>query len=237
LSKLVEARWAVGRTVRMTARRATDPARIRRYVATHAVRKLQIGTGPNVLPGWLNTDLLPDFYPEHRRRVVRLDALQPFPFADASFDYVFSEHQIEHVTEPEARRLVAECYRVLRPGGRIRISTPDLAAIVRLYDGELSASEEEYIEWVLKRFHPGIEGGNRTCYVVNQMLNGHGHRFIYDEETLAALLGSAGFGDVRRYAPGESDDPELRGLEAHGRAIGSEAANRVETMVLEAARG
>jgi len=236
MSKLVEVRWAVGRTVRMAARRATDPARIRRYAATHDVPKLQIGAGPNILPGWLNTDLLPDFYPEHRRRVVRLDALKPFPFADASFDYVFSEHQIEHVTEPEARRLVAECYRVLRPGGRIRIATPDLAAIVRLYHGELSTSEEEYIEWVLERFHPGVRSGNRTCYVVNQMLNGHGHRFVYDETTLAALLVGAGFGGSRRFAPGESDDPELRGLEAHGRAIGSEAANRVETMVLEAVR-
>jgi predicted SAM-dependent methyltransferase len=237
MSRLVEARWFVGRAVRMIARRATDPTRIRRYVESHDVRKLQIGAGPNILPGWLNTDLLPDFYPEHRRRVVRLDALKPFPFGDETFDYVFSEHQIEHVTEPEAQRLLAECCRILRPGGRIRIATPDLAAILRLYDEELGEVEEEYVAWVLERFHPEVRSGNRACYVVNQMLNGHGHRFVYDEVTLAALLVGAGFGGVRRYAAGESDDPELRGLEAHGRAIGSEAANRLETMVLEAVRG
>jgi len=220
----------------MAVRRATDPARIRHYVATHDKRKLQIGAGPNILRGWLNTDLLPDFYPEHRRQVVKLDALEVFPFDDASFDYIFSEHQIEHVTEPEARKLIAECYRVLRPGGRIRIATPDLAAVVSLYRANLSRLEEEYVAWVLERFYPAVRGGNPACYVLNQMLSGHGHRFVYDEETLAALLVGAGFGAVRRFAPGESDDPELSGLETHGLAIGSEVANRVETMVLEALR-
>ena len=62
------------------------------YLAIAKVTKLHIGGGPRRLDGWLNTDvaLLPG--------VVQMDATQPFPFAEAVFDYVFSEHMIEHVS-------------------------------------------------------------------------------------------------------------------------------------------
>lgn len=228
-------RRAAGRA-RAVRRKRLDRGRIERYLDTDTVKKLQLGTGPNLLPGWLNTDLRPDSYPEHRETVVFLDAAKPFPFPSATFDYVFSEHLIEHITEPEGRGMVAECFRVLCPGGRVRIATPELAAIVRLYAQPLGEIEQQYIDWVMERFVPSRESGNRRCYVVNQMFHGHGHRFIYDEETLRALLADAGFVEIERRGLGESLDPALRGVEAHGRAIGNEDANRLETMVLEAIR-
>jgi predicted SAM-dependent methyltransferase len=221
---------------RAVRRRRLDRGRIERYLDTHIVKKLQLGTGPNPLPGWLNTDLRPDSYLEHRETVVFLDAAKPFPFPSATFDYVFSEHLIEHITEPEARGTVAQCFRVLGPGGRVRIATPDLAAIVRLYAEPLGEIERQYIDWVMERFLPPRESGNRRCYVVNQMFHGHGHRFIYDEETLRGLLADAGFVEIERRGLGESLDPALRGVEGHGRAIGNEDANRLETMVIEGVR-
>jgi predicted SAM-dependent methyltransferase len=200
------------------------------------VRKLQVGAGPNPLPGWLNTDLLPDFYPQHRDRVFFLDAAKPFPLDDMTFDYVFSEHQIEHISETGARAMVKECFRILRPGGRIRIATPDLAAILGLYDDPLDELERHYVEWVMARFLPHTRTGNPRCYVINHMFGAHKHRFIYDYETLSAVVSDAGFVGVERWQPGESNDPALRGLEAHGHAIGDERVNRFETMVVEAIR-
>jgi hypothetical protein len=81
---------------RAVRRRRLDRGRIERYLDTHIVKKLQLGTGPNPLPGWLNTDLRPDSYLEHRETVVFLDAAKPFPFPSATFDYVFSEHRAHH---------------------------------------------------------------------------------------------------------------------------------------------
>lgn len=49
----------------------------------------------------------------------------PLPFADGSFDTVISFQVIEHVRRD--RELVAEIRRVLRPGGRLIISTPNIA--------------------------------------------------------------------------------------------------------------
>jgi hypothetical protein len=68
---------------------------------------------------------------------------------------------------------------------------------------------------------------------VNSLFHDHGHQFIYDEETLATLLRSAGFIEIRRCLPGESKLAEFRSLELHHLVIGTEA-NRFETLVLEA---
>jgi predicted SAM-dependent methyltransferase len=200
------------------------------------VRRLQLGTGPNPLPGWLNTDLYPDIYPEHRDKIVFLDASKPLPLEDMSFDYVFSEHQIEHIPWTDALTMIRECFRILRPQGRIRIATPDLAAILGLYGGPLDELERHYVDWVMARHWSDVRSGNPRCYVVNKTLNAHGHQFIYDYETLSAMLTDAGFVELARWEPGESDSPVLRAIEAHGRALGDEDVNRLETMVLEGVR-
>ncbi len=54
-------------------------------------------------------------------KTVDLDA-QAFPFPDASFDFVFSKSVVEHLHRPEA--MIAECLRVLKPGGTAVIMTP-----------------------------------------------------------------------------------------------------------------
>lgn len=60
----------------------------------------------------------------------RLELLQPpglrSPFPDASFDRVFLLDVLEHVREPAS--LLAECHRLLRPGGILTLSTPDRLA-------------------------------------------------------------------------------------------------------------
>jgi SAM-dependent methyltransferase len=228
--------YAAGLRVRSLRRRVADNRAMVSYVEAQTVRKLQLGTGSNPLPGWLNTDLLPDTYPDHRGKILFLDATKPFPLDAMTFDYIFSEHQIEHVTEPEARSMLKECFRILRPGGRVRIATPDLSAILSLYEDPLEDRKRHYIDWVVTRFLPNVQSGNKRCYVINQMFMAYKHRFIYDQETLAAIVRDAGFVDVVRREPGESEDPVLQGVEGHGRAIGDEDVNRFETLVVEAVR-
>lgn len=232
----VAGRERVLRRVRPLRRKLVDRRAVRRYLEVQTVPKLQIGAGPNPLSGWLNTDLFPDIYPEHRSQMVFMDAARAFPFADMTFDYVFAEHQIEHISEAEAHTMLRECFRVLRPGGRIRIATPSLEAIVALYDDPLDELQQHYVDWVMTRFGAEQQAGNSRCYVINRMFNAYGHQFIYDSETLSAMLRAAGFVDLLLFRPGESGDPVLRGIEAHGRAIGDEDVNRLETMVLEASR-
>jgi predicted SAM-dependent methyltransferase len=142
--------------------------------------------------------------------------------------------------------MIDECFRVLRPGGRVRLATPDLAAILRVYEGPLDAAAQHYVDWVMATLRSDVRSGNPRCYVINQMFNAYGHHFIYDEETLTDLLANAGFVDVTRHEPRHSADPSLRGIESHGQFLGDirdgmfvadgEEINRFETMVLEAIR-
>jgi predicted SAM-dependent methyltransferase len=197
---------------------------IRGYLRTHDVKKLQLGGAG--LAGWLNSDLCPN-----RLSIVRMDATRPFPLPDASFSFVFSEHMIEHVPLAGARRMLAECHRILRPGGRIRLATPDLARVVGIH-GATDATTRDYLRWAIahNRLPTDLPA---DAVVINSLFHDHGHQFLFDEPTLAALLQSAGFEDVRRYAPGESEQPELAGLEMHHHVIG-DAPNHFETLVLEA---
>jgi 2-polyprenyl-3-methyl-5-hydroxy-6-metoxy-1,4-benzoquinol methylase len=51
----------------------------------------------------------------------------PLPFADESFDWVVSTEVIEHV--PGIADYVAEFARMLRPGGQLLVTTPDITSI------------------------------------------------------------------------------------------------------------
>jgi predicted SAM-dependent methyltransferase len=107
-----------------------------RYAEAENERKLNIGSSSHVLPGWFNTDVQPFYANQHF-----LDATQTFPFPSNAFSFIRSEHMIEHVSHQDGLRMLKECHRVLRPGGTIRIATPDLRKLSRLYEKPLSAEQ------------------------------------------------------------------------------------------------
>lgn len=59
---------------------------------------------------------------------LEIDANQPLPFPDESFDLVWSSEVIEHLEQPQ--RVLAELRRVLRPGGDIILTTPNSYALL-----------------------------------------------------------------------------------------------------------
>ena len=210
--------------------RWTAPSKINAYLRAAPSPRLQIGAGYNLLRGWLNTTLYP-FAPG----AVYLDASQPFPIPSASFDYVFSEHVVEHIEFEAAATMLGESARILKSSGRIRLATPDLAQIIALYTQPSAQAQRDYIRWIMDNFQPQV-GEYNPAHVINQSFHGWRHKFIYDEQTLVTALEAAGFTAVTRVEPGESGDEHLRGIEQHGDYVGSDAAMRYETMVFEAVK-
>jgi predicted SAM-dependent methyltransferase len=192
------------------------------------IRNLQLGCGETPLDGWLNTDARP-----LGPAIAYLDVSERFPFPDATFDGVYSEHLIEHLSYEDGGAMLAECHRVLRPGGILRTATPDLSALVGLCTADKDELQERYLRRFIDRMDlPKIYRGS---VVLNTFLRSWGHRFVYDAETLAEQLALAGFTDVVRCPVGESAHAALRKIERHDLVIGEEM-NRFETMVLEARR-
>ena len=206
---------------------AIRPRAIRAYLENNMAKGLQIGTGNGLTSSWLNTDLLPI-----NRDVVYLDATQRFPFRDDQFDYVFSEHMIEHIDYNSGILMLSECFRVLKPAGRIRIATPNLEVLLGLYCSEKTTLQQRYLDWVIKRNLPSVTVC-KEVFVLNNAFRGWGHTFLYDHTTLSDAMRTVGFRDIQLHKPGDSDEQHLRGLEKHGELIGSEEINQFVTFVVE----
>jgi len=203
--------------------------RVATYLAESACPRLAIGVWRHSLEGWLNTDLDPV-----EPNVLPLDATKPFPFDNDLFDYVASEHVIEHVSFAAGQHMLAESFRILKPGGRIRIATPDLQRYLQLFNPRLTLIQRRFLDWVIQTFMPDALPTYPT-YALNNIFYNFGHQAIYDFTLLSAMVRNVGFEDVKAYPPGLSDCEVLRGIEMHGKAIG-EDINEYETMVLEAGK-
>lgn len=80
------------------------------------------------------------------------DVRQGLPFADESFDAACATRIVEHLTPDEQRQLLRELHRVLRPGGVLRVTTPDLETACREYLLRLGEALEEPSEQRLIRY-------------------------------------------------------------------------------------
>lgn len=196
------------------------------YLKTYPVPKLQIGAGHHLLEGWFNTDInlvVPG--------VLWLDTSQPFPIADHSFAYVMSEHHIEHIAYQQGVNMLQESFRVLKPGGKIRISTPDLGGYIKIYTTKVKTpQQQEYINLIREHFMPWAEQDDSGIFVLNNAFRNWEHQFLFDEALLNQVLNQVGFVNVVRKGPWESDDEHLRQIENRG----DNAINNFETVTLEA---
>lgn len=191
---------------------STEPATIAEYLATLAELRsletagkvvgpcLHLGCGEHRIDGWINGD-----FAMTGAQDLLLDVRRPLPFADASLHFIHSEDLLEHIDLDEGRSLIAECFRVLKPGGVMRLLTPDAAAIVkRVY---LDA-EARHLRWCRRELAAGD-----PCEALNMHFRMSGeHRFLYDYPFLRKALDDAGFG-VARVRWNESRHRELRFLD------------------------
>ena len=236
------ARTKTGRTTRKIYRTIVLPISLifnyiirayafRKYVRSNENPKLHIGAGPCYLKDWLNTDLTPHY----SQSVFFLDATKTIPLNDSTFYKIYTEHLIEHLSYENGLFMLAECYRILQPNGKIRISTPNLEKLTGLFAPKKNDRQIEYIKWITDTFLPGIDRYHET-FVINNAFRNWGHQFIYDKPTLKDSLEKMGFVEITEYQVGESDDEDFLGIESHGLDINREDINRFESMIFEARR-
>src|SRR5260221_1327397 len=200
------------------------------YLRNYTVRKLHVGAQSHVLEGWLNVDI----YTGAGNPVAFMDATKEFPFENNSFDYIFSEHMIEHIDLRQGNFMLSECYRILKPKGKIRIATPDMDKLLSLNLSQ--GSGKNYFDDLVR---PGFENQGiriepNSGYVLNYIMHNFGHQFVYNRATLLHSLKENGFVHDGDYDPGESDDPVFRNIEGHS-TTGNPLCD-LETMNMEAVK-
>lgn len=102
---------------------------------SEATKYLNLGCGSRYHPDWINIDIAPKG-PE----VIQNDLSHGIPLPDASCDVVYHAAVFEHMRRSDAATFLAECYRVLKPGGIVRVGVPDLEKICQLYLSRLAAA-------------------------------------------------------------------------------------------------
>jgi predicted SAM-dependent methyltransferase len=99
---------------------------------------LNIGCGNKTHPAWVNADFKPK-----NRDIINVDIRNELPFDDCSFQVVYHSQVLEHLSKEEGTLFIRECFRILKPGGVLRVVVPDLENIVREYLRLLEINRKE----------------------------------------------------------------------------------------------
>jgi predicted SAM-dependent methyltransferase len=190
------------------ARTLLNAANPHHHIRVHRLRRapdlsLNIGSGAFGLEGWVNMDT--DYV--HPSITLALDVRRGLPFRDNQARRIFSEHAVEHLDfHQDIPALFDEFYRVLAPGGALRIIVPDGARFLKAY---ASGSKQDFaaLGWNLDALPGDIY---TPMHIINHIFHQGGeHLFAWDFETMELMLRRAGFSDIRQRQFRESADPEL----------------------------
>jgi predicted SAM-dependent methyltransferase len=165
---------------------------------------LHCGSGANLKTGCLNTDeaVFQDVAGNEspsgelvrvntHHLYLRHDAALPFPIEDECLQWAYAEHFIEHIPLAAGVAFLREMRRVLKPGGFIRLSTPDLASYAAGYLDREGGFLDEH---AARLEAMGISNvPRRRAWTVNQIFYQWGHRWIYDFDELRFAAVAAGF--------------------------------------------
>ncbi|NND44714.1 MAG: methyltransferase domain-containing protein [Xanthomonadales bacterium] len=200
---------------------------IRRYLDSAPEPALHIGCGGYNADGWLNVDKF------HEAADTYLDAKRKFPFESDTFDLVFTEHMIEHLDIRYTKKFLGEIFRVLKAGGRCRITCPSLDKYAAAYAG----GDDHFFDQVREAFEPKgrkmpeqawLVKGNGGAFMTGIVKNFWGHRWMFDFENLEACLADIGFVEIRHRSCGESAHARLSAMDKPERAF--------ETLYVEAVK-
>ncbi len=141
--------------------------------------RLNLGSGPNHLPGWVNVDLVGAKAP------IVWDIRHPLPFPDQSADAVFVEHVFEHLPYSDVLSVLRQIYPVLKDNGVLRVGVPDAGLYAKNYHDDP--------EDIIENLRPGRP---TRMLALREVFQEHGHVTAWDAETLLLFLDAAGFDDA-----------------------------------------
>jgi teichuronic acid biosynthesis glycosyltransferase TuaG len=143
--------------------------------------KLHLACGHDYQPDYINVD----FYPVEGVVIDAQFDVAELPYEDNSVDEIRAFHIIEHFDWYQGQKVLEEWYRVLKPGGRLWLETPDFLATC---DAFVKGTSD---------FRILLYGH----FFAMPWIPGQTHKFLFTEDQLRCQLGWAKFGQVNRLPP------------------------------------
>lgn len=145
--------------------------------------RINCGCGEWPLEDYINIDADPAVKPD------LLATIPPLPFGDGEVDEVYAGHFLEHLDYEGGKAFLRECYRVLKPGGKVGIVVPDMREILTRWLWGMA----DMLQIPQGHFWP-IKDLDAVCHLfLYGDVNGSRHQWAYDGFTLARALTRAGF--------------------------------------------
>ena len=222
----------------------------RQSIQDRCLDRINLGCGPNPPGSWLNIDgswnawlsnhvllhkalsSIGILKRDHRGAkwnsgTLIHDLTKPLPFASGTVGNIYASHVLEHLYREDGRRLLRECWRVLRPSGTCRIVVPDLRSMVMRYLSEKNGNgpesskgaAAESLNEALAFRDPSPPGGNILLRFYYLSKDFHHHKWMYDSELLVQSMEAAGFVDVRQRGYLDSDISGIEEVEQATRVV------------------
>lgn len=134
-----------------------------------SLRCLNLGCGHHHLRHWVNVD-----FSATAPGVIAHNLNSGIPFPEQNFDVVYHSHVLEHFSREQGAFFMRECFRVLKPGGIVRVLVPDLETVASEYLKNLAGalrgetSAEQNYDWMvlelLDQTARNLPGGDMAAY-------------------------------------------------------------------------
>jgi predicted SAM-dependent methyltransferase len=155
--------------------------------------QLDIGSGSDDhKSGWITVDL--------NGAYITHDLRKKLPLRNSSVQKIYSCHFFEHLPYNDMRKVLKECYRVLKKSGEIYICVPNGKLFINAY-----LNKTNYFDGKNEMYQRGFTDTGSFIDQVNYIAYlGGEHMYLYDEENLVNILKQSGFNaNLRAF------DPEL----------------------------
>jgi SAM-dependent methyltransferase len=111
-------------------------------------RFYNIGAGTFRHQYWTNLDLSSDWYAPDQIGSGMIDfdlfSLEKFPIEDSSAEVAYTSHTVEHINNEAAQNMFNEAFRILKPGGVFRMTTPNIDLDLAAY----RRNDRDYFYWI-----------------------------------------------------------------------------------------
>ena len=167
--------------------------------------KLNIGCGFNILDGYVNVDKMPT-----TPKTVVMD-LMALDFENGVASEIYMRHVIEHFFEDQINTLLAACARILQPGGKLVIETPDFERI--MYAWQNNILDKTVLNAIIFGFAASVSTRERELHMM--------HKYAFDEALLTQFLSNHGLSvvEVEKGAKPSDFDPKYGDYLTHMRVV------------------
>jgi SAM-dependent methyltransferase len=157
---------------------------------------VNMGSGERTIEGFINIDFFLT-----RGIDYGADLRYPLKINSNVVAGIFCEHTLEHLTFSEGKNLLRECYRILKPGGIIRIAVPDLSIFLSHYCAE---DQAWFYDWERLMFSSSADAErakrrlNTPMEAISFVTQEYGHVSCWDFATLKVFLEQCNFREISK---------------------------------------